>query len=918
MAQIEFEDRTEDIFIDEIFGVLPICVSDLNGDYLDDIAFSPGGTSLMIAYQLEGGEFHMQDYGPLPDGAGSLWSFIASDINQDGWNELIVGFGQKLYVFNNQLENNQWNFEEVDDQIFCQNLSSADYDADGYVDIFVCNDVGYNRIYSASDQSSDLQLKVNMDQNTDYIAGGNYGSAFSDIDGDCDLDLYLAKCKQGETDPTSPDRINLLYRNDGGILVEETADLGISINSQSWTGTFGDLDNDLDLDLVVTNHSEHNMILLNDGSGVFTEVSPQGFRTTRFSLQSILRDLDNNGYLDIIITGTEHGIFMNNGDMTFTEKDMSEFTSDMLSCAVGDFNADGFIDIYGSSGQVFVLPSNLPDRIYFNKGNDNNFVGFNLRGSDTHINAIGAKVTLYAEGEAKFVREVNSGDSYGIGNSLSVHFGLGDIEVIDSIRIDWSSSNCGTIYHDLDVNQYHLISEDCGLIEVIPHAGPTRRIDLCSGDHILISAPEGPYSYEWNTGDTTRQLLIEEEGFYQATITDVNNSCQSFTQTIFVDLDPELNQNIKVGANGACNFCAGEMVEICLDETRYDVEWNTGETDRCIFADASGDYFAKIIGPCADVYSDTASMVFHEYTKPTSTSMIFDDVNNTLENIADGDNIIWYRDSLGMDSIGEGSRIVLEQIFNDTTVYARTSGPVQGPVQMGGKPDRSGAGGENFPAFPGPLEFNVYKSFHLLSVDVYGFEANTQVDLLIRDRDVNVLLWQEVVLDTGWNTIDLDIYIEPGNNYQMNFQGDPSAYVNRGGVQYPYPIGDGLGEVTSGVFTDTEYFYFYNWKVREYDLECSSELVPFIFLISSNQELEKNSFSLHPNPASSRASLLMSNEMNAELEIYDVTGKRVMSKSELSNGVEIDLSALSAGLYIVQLKDQSGSIQGTSKLIIAE
>jgi hypothetical protein len=79
--------------------------------------------------------------------------------------------------------------------------------------------------------------------NTDH--SGNYGSVWSDINHDGNLDLVIAKCRQGVTNPLDPRRINQAWINDGnGNFTEQAVDRGIAIYQQSWTVDFGDVNND--------------------------------------------------------------------------------------------------------------------------------------------------------------------------------------------------------------------------------------------------------------------------------------------------------------------------------------------------------------------------------------------------------------------------------------------------------------------------------------------------------------------------------------------------------------------------------------------------------------------------------------------------------------------------------------------------
>src|SRR5690606_18652817 len=115
-----------------------------------------------------------------------------------------------------------------------------------------------------------------------------------------------------------------------------------------------DIDNDGDLDLVMTNHNTTMQLFENDGTGHFTEItSGSGLAVTGFFLQSKFVDLDNDGYVDQLTAGGSGAayVFRNNGNKTFSPiSNTFPAPKSMHSFATGDLNNDGFVDVFANYG----------------------------------------------------------------------------------------------------------------------------------------------------------------------------------------------------------------------------------------------------------------------------------------------------------------------------------------------------------------------------------------------------------------------------------------------------------------------------------------------------------------------------------------------------------------------------------------
>ena len=193
---------------------------------------------------------------------------------------------------------------------------------------------------------------------------------WSDYDNDGDKDLFTAV--------NSASSYSRLYRNDGwGVLKDVTLQAGLtdlpgSCNAACW----GDFNNDGWIDLYVTNYREfdHNYLYMNNGDGTFTDVTEDAgvadtLRTTgnyKLPFAVIFFDYNNDGWQDIYIANDHFSgntLFENNGDGTFedvSEQTYSAMGGNMMGIAVGDYDNNGFLDLYLSNDPFgnFLLKNN--------------------------------------------------------------------------------------------------------------------------------------------------------------------------------------------------------------------------------------------------------------------------------------------------------------------------------------------------------------------------------------------------------------------------------------------------------------------------------------------------------------------------------------------------------------------------------
>lgn len=274
------------------------------------------------------------------------------DFDGDGWDDITYATDESEEIL--FFKNNFGVFEQIDlginDTFKAKQVLWVDYDNDGDKDFFTTSIEGLNKIYRNNGDMVFEDLTNSSGLFTEDLF--TYGASFGDIDNDGDLDLMLLHRDVGERN-----QHNYLYRNDDGFFTDITEAAGIRLeNDLSFCASFFDYDKDGFQDIYVSNdkYTKANTLYRNKGDGTFDDVSEEsGAGMAIDAMSTTIEDYDNDGWLDVYVTNTSAGNYhlRNNGDGTFTnlaEELGTAFYSIGWGAVFIDADNDTDLDIYVS------------------------------------------------------------------------------------------------------------------------------------------------------------------------------------------------------------------------------------------------------------------------------------------------------------------------------------------------------------------------------------------------------------------------------------------------------------------------------------------------------------------------------------------------------------------------------------------
>lgn len=456
-SKISFQDVTQGSGIDTTISGFGVSTVDFNADGFDDITIARRDAPPAVLQNNGDATFTDVTRQLGITSTGNMIAVVWIDANRDGLPDLFIGHSD-LGQSSLWLNQGDGTFKDVaeswglDVKARVGAVSFGDFSGDGYPDLFLAVESGFDLLYLNDGGKGFLDV-------TDQygVAGEPFSipmqATWIDVDEDGDRDLFVT---HDEFEP------NFLYINEGGPpFVDRAEEWGIrEVGAGNSMGVaWGDPDMDGDMDAYVTRIGVAGLYVYDQRIDRFVDQATQW----RVALNGVgwgtyFVDLDNDMDEDLplvhsVPAGFPPPILFENQRVWFDpiyEAGDFQFERSDIGLAVGDFDADGRQDLV-------VINQRGAHRLLLNQTSDTgNWLTIRLWEPDSYPAAIGSRLELKV-GSETLIRVLHAGDGYNGQNTYRIPFGLDSETVADTLRVRWPDGEWET-FTNLSAGERYVVT----------------------------------------------------------------------------------------------------------------------------------------------------------------------------------------------------------------------------------------------------------------------------------------------------------------------------------------------------------------------------------------------------------------------------------------------------------------------------
>lgn len=471
-ARVAFKDMSAVLPSVAVYGEYGALWGDFNNDDRIDLIYMRHGAGPLMLAQT--GDHQFVDVTGNSGIKTSKWEYkqqedrhgaSCADFDNDGNIDLFISHGAKegktLGVKFDELLQGRGDFTFTDItrsagtmNHFGRARSSVwfDYNKDGLLDLYLLNSESNNVMYKNNGDGTftDVTGKVGLS----FPA---VQAAPADFDQDGDIDVLAGWPLK-------------LYRNNGaGQFIELTRAEFAFRGRPSFGMSWGDADNDGDLDIFVSRVNTGSLLLVND-AGRFRSVESEAFALPAGTTSTGVAwgDVDNDGLLDVVnVRSDGYHVLLNDGELAFSSVKLDAPAPDIHmqngDAALADYNTDGLPDIATDDLGGYMLLKNA-------SAPANNWLQLQFHGTENNRMGFGNKVWVSSRGKLLAYREYTGSAGNLRSSSCSpLQIGLAGHSEVD-IRVQWLNG-FETVLHNVTTNQVLTLADTDAASAPGPGAG---------------------------------------------------------------------------------------------------------------------------------------------------------------------------------------------------------------------------------------------------------------------------------------------------------------------------------------------------------------------------------------------------------------------------------------------------------------